>query len=1010
MEEYNHKNIESKWQKVWEKKKVFKALDKSKKPKFYGLIEFPYPSGDGLHVGHIRSNTAMDVISRKRRMEGFNVLYPIGWDAFGLPTENYAIKTGIHPIKVTKKNTDTFRKQLKALGFSFDWEREVNTTDPNYYRWTQWIFLQLLKHGLAYKKKMPINWCPKDKIGLANEEVVDGCCERCGTPVEKKDKEQWMLAITKYADRLDKDLDHVDFLEKIKIQQRNWIGKSNGSLIKFSIINSQLLNDSKIFNEGKSEELEVFTTRPDTLFGVTYVVLAPEHYLVLKFKNEIENWSEVERYILDSKNKTEIERTGENKEKTGVELKGLKAINPANGEPVSVWIADYVLADYGTGAVMAVPAHDERDFQFAKKYNLQIKEVVRGGDLSRNAYVGDGMMVNSVKFDGMSNEEAKWKITEAVGGKKITKFKLRDWVFSRQHYWGEPIPVVFCDHCKNKKYNVVLIHGFNSKFADNFRPWLKVELEKMGHNVVGLDLPNPSRPLIDEQVDYVLKNINIDENTILVGHSLGGVVILRLLERIKNKIYKAIIVDSPIKPKFNDKERLPLLNAHDWNFDFKKIKKSAESFVVLADSEYVTIPKEQLDEMALKLDAKYITSKPNAPHYKGKEEPEISKIFEDEGVIPVSDLKLPVKLPKVERYEPTDTGESPLSSIEEWVNTKCPRCKGKARRETDTMPNWAGSSWYYLRYIDSKNNRKFVSKEKLGYWSGILERSKLHAGPVDWYNGGMEHTTLHLLYSRFWHKFLFDIGVVPTIEPYKKRTSHGLILAEGGVKMSKSKGNVINPDDIVLRLGADSLRIYEMFMGPFDQAISWSTDGIVGARRFIEKVWRIGSRVVNHNSKVKREDLENKKLETLVHKTIKKVGEDIEEMRFNTAISSLMICANEMDGSQFVSKDLFSMYLKVFSPFAPHVAEELWQFLGFKGLIIEESWPKFDPNKIIDSEVVIVVQINGKIRAQFNSSPDLNQEDAIKIAKELPEIKNWLKDAKIKKEIYVKGKLVSLVI
>jgi leucyl-tRNA synthetase len=986
--EYNHKKIEQKWQKVWEKKKLFKAIDGSKKPKFYGLIEFPYPSGDGLHVGHIRSNTAMDVICRKRRMEGFNVLYPIGWDAFGLPTENYAIKTGIHPIKVTKKNTDTFRRQLKAVGFSFDWEREINTTDPKYYKWTQWIFLQLLKRGLAYKKKMPINWCPSCKIGLANEEVVDGACERCGTTVEKKDKEQWMLAITKYADRLDKDLDDVNFLEKIKIQQRNWIGKSDGAEIEFKLKNS-------------SDLIKVFTTRPDTIFGVTYVVLSPEHKLISKIKNQIENFGEVEKYILDAKNKTDIERTGENKEKTGVELKGVKAINPVNNEEVSVWVADYVLVEYGTGAVMAVPAHDDRDFEFAKKYSLKFKEVVSGGDITNEAYIDSGVLINSGKFNGLNSEDAKWKITEVVGGKKITKFKLRDWVFSRQHYWGEPIPVVFCDSCKNKKYNIVLIHGFNSDSKQNWQPWLKGELERMGHKVFGLDLPNPSRPLIDEQVDYILKNTKIDKNTILVGHSLGGAVILRLLERTKSKIYKVVIVDSPIRPKFNDKERLPLLNAHDWKFDFKKIKKNSENFVVLADSDYVTVPKEQLDELAKELDARYITSKPNAPHFKGKEEPEILKVFEDEGMIPISESKLPVKLPDVEKYQPTDDGESPLSAIKKWVEVKCPVCGGVARRETDTMPNWAGSSWYYLRYIDPKNSKRFVDSKKINYWN-----------MVDWYNGGMEHTTLHLLYSRFWHKFLFDIGVVPTKEPYNKRTSHGLILAEGGVKMSKSKGNVINPDDIVNRLGADSLRVYEMFMGPFDQAISWSVDGIVGARRFIEKVWRVGGKVerkfVSRDDKKINEDIG--KVETLIHKTVKKVGDDIEEMRFNTAISALMICINEMDSIEFVPKELFGMFLKILSPFAPHLSEELWSNLGFKGLISNENWPVYDSQKIVDNEVTIVVQINGKIRGQFRAPSDIVDDEAKKQAKNLPEVQNWIKDKKIVKEIYVKGKLVSIVI
>ena len=601
--EYDHKKIEKKWQTIWNKKKIYQASNNSKKQKFYGLIEFPYPSGAGLHVGHIRSNTAMDVIARKRRMEGYNVLYPIGWDAFGLPTENYAIKTGIHPEKVTKQNTDTFRKQLKSLGFSFDWSREVNTTDPKYYKWTQWIFLQMFKKGLAYKKRTEINWCPKDKIGLANEEVVGGMCERCGSPTEKREKEQWMLAITKYADRLDRDLDTVDYLEKIKIQQRNWIGKSEGAEIDFEIVRQGLT-------------IKVFTTRPDTIFGATYMVLAPEHEMVAKLKSQITNWADVEKYIQEVKNKDEIERTAENKEKTGVELKGIKAINPATKQEIPIWVADYVLINYGTGAIMAVPADDERDHAFAVKFGLPI--------------------VENYKKAGLEDF-----------GKKITKYKLRDWVFSRQRYWGEPIPLINCEKC---------------------------------------------------------------------------------------------------------------------------------------------------------------------------------------GFVAVPDKDLPVKLPKVAKYKPTDNGESPLADIKSWVNVKCPQCKGEAKRETDTMPNWAGSSWYYLRYADPKNSKEFASKKALDYWLD---------GGVNWYNGGMEHTTLHLLYSRFWHKFLYDLKLVPTPEPYAKRTSHGLILADDGAKISKSKGNGIDPMDIIKIYGADSIRIYEMFMGPFDQAVSWNNDGMVGPLRFLERVWRM---------------------------------------------------------------------------------------------------------------------------------------------------------------------------
>ncbi|MFA6273034.1 MAG: leucine--tRNA ligase [Candidatus Paceibacterota bacterium] len=793
MKQYDHKKIEKKWQKFWEKEKLWQAKDKDKKPKFYGLIEFPYPSGEGLHVGHIRSNTAMDIICRKRWMEGFNVLYPIGWDAFGLPTENYAIKTGIHPIKVTKQNTDTFRRQLKELGFSFDWSREINTTDPKYYKWTQWIFLQLYKHGLAYKKKMPINWCPKDKIGLANEEVVDGCCERCGTPVEKREKEQWMLAITKYADRLDKDLDLVDFLEKIKIQQRNWIGKSEGAEIEFGIKNQE-------------SKIKVFTTRADTLFGATYLVLAPEHKLLMNNELGIRNYGEVKKYIETAQNKTEIERTAEGKEKTGVKLDGVTAINPANNEEIPIFVADYVLPDYGTGAIMAVPAHDERDFAFAKKYNLLIKEVITGGNVSETAYIGEGKLLNSGKFDGMESKEAAKAITEFVGGKITTKFKLRDWIFSRQHYWGEPIPVVFCEKC---------------------------------------------------------------------------------------------------------------------------------------------------------------------------------------GVVTVPEKDLPVKLPMVEKYQPTDTGESPLAAITKWVNVKCPKCGGPAKRETDTMPNWAGSSWYYLRYIDPKNSKEFADRKKLDYWT-----------PVDWYNGGMEHTTLHLLYSRFWHKFLFDLGLVPTSEPYKKRTSHGLILAEGGVKMSKSKGNVINPDDLVKRFGADALRIYEMFMGPFDQAIAWNTDGLVGTRRFLEKVWRIGQKPTT----------ENRQLITLLHQTIKKVTEDIETMRFNTAISALMILTNEMDKLEKVAKEDFEILLRLLAPFAPHITEELWHELGHRDSIHLAIWPKHDVDKIQASSVKIVIQVNGKTRGTLEIGRNLTQTEIEKQAADLPEIAKWLVGKSVKKIIFVPTRLLNFVV
>jgi leucyl-tRNA synthetase len=798
---YDHKKLEKKWQALWEKKGIYQAKDFSKKPKYYSLIEFPYPSGDGLHVGHPRPYIGMDIISRKRRLEGFNVLYPIGWDAFGLPTENYAIKTGQDPRVVTKKNSDTFRRQIKSLGISFDWSREINTTDPKYYKWTQWIFLQFLKKGLAYKTKMAINWCPKDKIGLANEEVVGGCCERCGTPVEKREKEQWMLAITKYAERLDKDLDTVDYLPQIKLAQRNWIGKSEGAEIDFRLATKQVLsrashsnlnvvNERNIAYVAESTVLQpavkVFTTRPDTIFGATYMVLAPEHELITSLKLRITNWSEVEKYIKKIKNKTDIERTAEGKEKSGVELKGVRAINPATKEEVPVWIADYVLATYGTGAIMAVPADDKRDREFAEKFKLPI--------------------IENYKKAGFEDF-----------GKKVTTFKLRDWIFSRQRYWGEPIPVIFCDTC---------------------------------------------------------------------------------------------------------------------------------------------------------------------------------------GIVPVPEKDLPVELPKLigkmKNYQPTDSGESPLANISKWVNTKCPKCKGKARRETDTMPNWAGSSWYYLRYADPKNKKAFASMKNLKYWLGTDPAG----GGVNWYNGGNEHTTLHLLYSRFWHKFLFDLKLVPTSEPYKKRTSHGMILGEGGVKMSKSLGNVINPDEIVKIYGADTLRVYEMFMGPFDQAVAWSTDSIIGPRRFLERVWNLQYKIQKNK----------KYTEFEIEKTIKKVTEDIEMMKFNTAISTLMIFINEVDKFEFISQNAYEKFLRILSPFAPHITEEIWSNLGHRNSIHLSNWPKWDKNLIQDEEIKIAVQINGKVRAEIMIKMEEKEEDIKKKALANEAVLRHTTGRDVKRLIYVKNRLINIVV
>ncbi|MBU1906865.1 leucine--tRNA ligase [Patescibacteria group bacterium] len=795
MDRYNHLEVEPKWQKFWEDKNFYQAEDGSKKPKFYCLIEFPYPSGAGLHVGHPRSNTALDIVARKRRMEGYNVLYPIGWDAFGLPTENYAIKTGVHPREATEKNIATFKRQLKSLGFSFDWSREINTTDPAYYKWTQWQFIQFFKAGLAYKEKMPINWCVSCKIGLANEEVVDGKCERCGGEVEKREKEQWMIAITKYADRLLEDLKDVDYLPKIKTQQENWIGRSEGAEVDFEI---------------EGEKVTVFTTRPDTLFGATFFVLAPEHPLVEKIVTDDQKKA-VAKYVKQAAGKSDLERGELQKEKTGV-FTGAFAVNPVNGEKIPVWIADYVMMGYGTGAIMAVPAHDERDYEFATKYKLPIVEVIAGGDIKKEAYAGDGQAVNSDFLDGLDKEAAKKKMIEWLKKKKLGKaainYKLRDWVFSRQRYWGEPIPLVHCEKC---------------------------------------------------------------------------------------------------------------------------------------------------------------------------------------GWVAVPDEDLPVELPDVKKYEPTDTGESPLAAITDWVNTKCPECGAAAKRETDTMPNWAGSSWYFLRYIDPKNDKQFATSDKLKYWM-----------PVDWYNGGMEHTTLHLLYSRFWNKFLFDQKLVPTSEPYAKRTSHGLVLAEDGRKMSKSLGNVVNPDEVVEQYGADTLRVYEMFMGQFSEPTPWSTKGVVGVRRFLEKVWNLQDDLAD--------DIKNDELNHLLHKTIKKVGSDIEDMKYNTAVSAMMIFVNEIQKAGVCSKEIYDGLLILLSPFAPHIAEELWERTGHGNSITLQPWPEYDMELARDELVELPVQINGKLRATIEVSPDLSEDEIKERALADTNVQKHLEGTKVKKMIYVPGRMINFVV
>lgn len=798
-EVYNHREVEEKWQKVWDDEKAFKTSDDYSKPKYYALVEFPYPSGQGLHVGHPRPYTALDIVARKRRMQGYNVLYPMGWDAFGLPTENYAIKNHIHPKIVTENNVKRFKNQLHSLGYSFDWDREINTTDPNYYKWTQWIFLKLFKAGLAYKTEMPINWCTSCKVGLANEEVVNGVCERCGSEVVRKVKSQWMLKITEYADKLIQGLDTVDYVEKVKVSQKNWIGKSTGAEVDFTI-------------KGKEDKLRIYTTRCDTLFGVTYMVVSPEHPIIDKYQAELKNWDEIVAYREQAARKSDFERAELAKEKTGVKIDGMTAINPVNGKEIPIFISDYVLMSYGTGAIMAVPAHDERDWDFAKKFNLPIIEVVAGGkNVQEEVYtdVATGTLVNSGFLDGLSVEDAKKKMIEFLEEKGIgtakTNFKLRDWVFSRQRYWGEPIPIVYCEKC---------------------------------------------------------------------------------------------------------------------------------------------------------------------------------------GYVPLDESELPLELPEVESYMPTDNGESPLALMTDWVNTTCPCCGGPAKRETDTMPQWAGSSWYFLRYTDPTNTEALASKEALEYWM-----------PVDWYNGGMEHTTLHLLYSRFWHKFLYDEKVVPCPEPYAKRTSHGMILGSNGEKMSKSRGNVVNPDDIVRDYGADTLRTYEMFIGAFDLSASWSEDGVKGCRRFLERVWKLQDILTEETGY-------SKDLEIKMHQTIKKVSYDFENLKYNTAIAAMMALINEFYKKNAVTKGEFKTLLTLLNPVAPHITEELWQTVGFEGRVYQTTWPEYDEAKTVESEVEIAVQINGKTKATLNIGKDDPKDEVIAKAKEA--IADKLTGT-IVKEIYVPGRIVNIV-
>ena len=802
MPDYEFNRIEKKWQKRWMDEKTYAAVTGDPRPKYYALVEFPYPSGQGLHVGHPRPYTAMDIVARKRRMQGYNVLFPIGFDAFGLPTENYAIKTHIHPREVTKQNIATFTSQLQMLGYSFDWDRAVDTTDPMYYKWTQWIFLQMFKHGLAYKASMPVNWCTSCKCVLANEEVVEGVCERCGAPVIRKEKSQWMLGITKYAQRLIDDLDDLDFIERVKIQQKNWIGRSTGTELDFTATNG--------------DKLTVFTTRCDTLFGVTYMVLSPEHEYLKKWKDQIKNWDEVQKYIDEASRKSDLERTDLNKDKSGVRLEGIEAINPATGKKVPIFVSDYVLITYGTGIIMGVPGHDQRDWDFAAKFGLPIVEVVKGGDITKEAFTlkdDTGIMVNSGFLDGMTVKQAipamkKWVEENGIGREKVN-YKLRDWVFSRQRYWGEPIPIINCPKC---------------------------------------------------------------------------------------------------------------------------------------------------------------------------------------GWVPMDEKDLPLLLPDVKSYEPTDNGESPLAHMTDWVKCTCPKCGGPAEHETDTMPNWAGSSWYFLRYMDPDNDNALVGKDAVDYWN-----------QVDWYNGGMEHTTLHLLYSRFWHKFLYDIGVVPTKEPYAKRTSHGMILGEGGEKMSKSRGNVINPNDVVAQYGADTLRLYIMFIGDFEKAVPWNDTAVKGCKRFLDRVWNVASEKIDGSEEYSADN------EKTVHRTIKKVGEDIENMKFNTAIASLMTLVNQFYQCKPGRGDIKAL-LTLLSPFAPHIAEELWEIQGFEAMACQQKWPEYDEAKTLDDEKEIAVQVNGKVKATVTVPADCDDKTALDAACADEKIKKLMEGMEIVKSIVVKNKLVNIIL
>jgi leucyl-tRNA synthetase/predicted alpha/beta hydrolase family esterase len=992
MNKYEPSKIENKWQKYWEDNKTFKTTESSDKEKFYVMDMFPYPSGSGLHVGHPKGYIATDVIARMKMMKGFNVLHPMGWDAFGLPAENHAITNKVHPKVGTDKNIQIFKKQLGLLGFTYDWDREVNTTDPSYYKWTQWAFIQMFKKGLAYESNEPINWCPSCKTGLANEDVEDGKCERCSTLVEQKPLRQWVLGITKYADRLLEGLERLPAWEhSIKEMQRHWIGRSEGIDIWYDV-------------EGLNDKITVYTTRPDTNYGATFIVVAPESEFVKKHFDSFVDKKAIQEYINETEKKTAIERIAEGRKKTGVPT-GLNAINNLTGKKMPIFVSDFVLANVGTGCVVGVPGHDIRDFEFAIEKEIEVVRVVVGNDgddspITRKEQVQEenGTMVNSGFLDGMDIHKATTAIMDHIEesgwGKKTVNYKLRDWVFSRQRYWGEPIPLVKCESCENRKYNYLFIHGFTAQSDDVFWPSLKEKLENQGHTVYSPDLPNTDEPDANEQVSYIEGNIDfeIDENTIVVAHSFGGVVTDKLLEKVGKKVNKVFLVDPVVTSDFSDKKRPMVEKACDWKFNWEKIKKLSNEFVVLGDAKFETIFEKDLKDLASYLDAELILSIPQERHFTGEKEREVENLLSNTGWIPVPEDQLPLELPNVENYEPSGTGESPLANIDEWVNTECPKCGSPAKRETNTMPQWAGSCWYYLRYEDPDNDESLVDTEKEKYWS-----------PVDLYVGGAEHATRHLIYARFWHKFLFDVGVVHNDEPFTKLQHVGLILAEDGRKMSKRWNNVVNPDDIVAEYGADAMRVYEMFMGPFDQAVAWNTKGVVGARRFLDKVWALQEKVVDA-------DAENTNLTTIVHQTIKKVGEDIEAMKFNTAISTLMAFTNELVKEEKISKAGYAVLIKLISPFAPHMAEELWVKFGNKESVSSQAWPEYDPELIINDIITVVAQINGKVRDEFQVSVDIDEEEIKKLVLESEKVQKYLEGKEPKKVIYVKGKLVSIVI